>query len=450
MAVQISRVLHACYVFESEGTRLLFDPLFENPFSRNCHAFPSVDFDRSEISRQTFSAVIISHHHDDHCSLESLDLLDRNTPIYMYCLHEEMFEILRAMDFHTVLPLAINKPVTIGSFTVTPRRAFDKDVDCLIQIQTRDLNMLNVVDAWIDDDTLESLAAHTPWDLIAWPFQTLREIDVLSPTRALPATTTTPHEWLRQLERLNPRIVVPSSCQFKMEPWSWYNDFFFPLSYGQFERDVKELLPQSHVWRLDPSQSLTLTPLGATSASAFKGVTLLDQSLPDYCFNPQKGAASTASIAANLPHLEPTHLERTLHFLENEILGKWSVVSPEPPDYFSTPRNWHLTVWDKKGQGFDFFYELKPHQMERLPHAPEVIQWRTEIPLYTLYRALEEGDSLTSLYIRINDLRFGDAVEKELENTDLIVDPLLRCLYNDNFASYQKAQFQRIFRRAYL
>jgi L-ascorbate metabolism protein UlaG (beta-lactamase superfamily) len=83
-SLTISRILHAGYVFDCGATRIAFDTIFENPFSHNCHAFPDVAFDVDQIRCQRFDAVFISHFHDDHCSLDSLDLLDRATPLYLY------------------------------------------------------------------------------------------------------------------------------------------------------------------------------------------------------------------------------------------------------------------------------------------------------------------------------------------------------------------------------
>ena len=101
--IKISRILHAGYIFEHElnheSDRIAFDPIFENPFSQNCHAFPPVKFDYAEIRKQKFAAVFISHYHDDHCSFDSLDLLDRNTPIYIYCVFDEMFSMLKELGF---------------------------------------------------------------------------------------------------------------------------------------------------------------------------------------------------------------------------------------------------------------------------------------------------------------------------------------------------------------
>ena len=164
--MKISRILHAGYVFESGATQILFDPVFENPFSRNCHAFPDARFDPAQIRALRPDAVFISHFHDDHCSMESLDLLDRATPIYLYCLFDELFAMLRALGFAKVQALAVDAPVTVGAFEVIPRRALEADVDSMFQIRAEGLNVLNVVDSWMDPQTLEQLKPYAPWDKI--------------------------------------------------------------------------------------------------------------------------------------------------------------------------------------------------------------------------------------------------------------------------------------------
>lgn len=257
-ALTISRILHAGYVFECEDTRIAFDTIFENPFSRNCHAFPDVRFEHDEIRRQRFAAVFISHFHDDHCSLESLDLLDRATPLYIYCIFDELFDMVRQLGFTDVHQLRLNAPVDVGPFQVVPREAMDADVDSMFQVRAAGLNVLNVVDSWIDEGTLAQLAREAPWDMVLWPFQTMREIEVLSPSRAAAAQPALPEEWIAQLKVLNPRCVVPSSCQFLQEPWSWYNRAFFPITYRQFAQEVGAALPEAQVVRLNPSASVLL------------------------------------------------------------------------------------------------------------------------------------------------------------------------------------------------
>jgi hypothetical protein len=61
-----------------------------------------------------------------------------------------------------------------------------------------------------------------------------------------------------------------------------------------------------------------------------------------------------------------------------------------------------------------------------------------------MYAALELGESLTSMYMRINDARFDAATEADIELADIVDDPLIRCLFNDVFGAYQAAQLRRL------
>jgi hypothetical protein len=247
MSLKISRILHAGYVFECDNTQIVFDPIFENPFSINCQAYPSVEFDYKQIRQIKFAAVFISHFHDDHFSIESLNYLDRITPIFAYCVFDELFVLIRELGFENIYSLQIDIAVRINSFEIIPRRALDAQVDSIFQIKVQGINVLNVVDSWIDHSTLDLLSQHGPWDMVLWPFQTMRELEVLTPSRAIPASCELPEEWLEQLKILNPRYVVPSSCQFVLESWSWYNHAFFPISYAQFKREINSILPRFSV-----------------------------------------------------------------------------------------------------------------------------------------------------------------------------------------------------------
>ena len=314
MALKISRILHAGYVFECGDTLIAFDPIFENPFSRNCHAFPDVRFDHAQIRNLAFDAVFISHFHDDHCSLESLDFLDRRTPIHIYCLFDELFAMVRELGFLDVQPLRIDVPVAVGPFEVIPREALDSDVDSMFQIKAAGLNVLNVVDSWMDPDTLDQLAKDAPWDMVLWPFQTMREIDVLSPSRATPAPPQLPGDWIDQLKILNPRYVVPSSCQFLQEAWSWYNRAFFPITYRQFQHDVEAALPDTRVVRLNPSVSVTLDATSLQASTPLPWVVPVGEQDVDYQYDATLPAPHTADIARRFPALTAPQADRVLDY----------------------------------------------------------------------------------------------------------------------------------------
>ena len=434
MSLKISRILHAGYQFSTEKAQILFDPLFENPFSQNCYAFPSVNFDIEKIKNTKFDAIFISHYHDDHCSMKSLQFLNQETPIYIYCIHDEMTSLIQMLGFKKVYQLEINQQVVIGDIKVTPRQALDADVDCLFQIQSGDLNILNVVDSWIDDYTIKKLESMKPWNLIMWPFQTMRELEVLAPDRAEVSDQRIPEEWITQLQVLNPKYLIPSSCQFRMENWSWYNQTYFPISYEKFENQVSVALNKTKIIRLEPSQTRILRQDRFELSEALPWVIPVGEQSVDYCYNPNIFPPSTSEIAKNFASLSDLQKQRIDQFCEIEIMQIFDSLSTSEDPYFSETRHWELALYNHQGEKISFFYEIKSNKLLRCETVPTSISWATEIPMVKLYNALEMGESLTSLYIRINKSKFSDLLE----------DVLLRCLFNGKFASYQKAQLRSL------
>ncbi len=450
MSLKISRILHAGYIFEHLETQIVFDPIFENPFSKNCFAFPDVKFDREQIKKLKFDAVFISHFHDDHCSLESLDLLTRNTPIYIYCIYDELAAMISELGFEQVYRLNIDNSVTLGSFEITPRRALDADVDSMFQIRAGGLNVLNVVDSWIDVSTLSKLEESGPWDMVLWPFQTMREIEVLAPSRAVVAPTELPKEWVEQLKILNPRYVVPSSCQFIQESWSWYNHALFPISYVQFKTQVEAALPNASVVRLNPSVSIVLHKNSIEYSSTLKWIQPIGEQNVDYEYRPEIKPPTTAQISREFPKLSEVQAERVFSYCRIGLIEKYNSMDAPQEVYFQKSRLWRLAVYDQEGNSTDFYYDIHCGSISLALETWGAVSWLTEIPIFKLYGALENGEALTSLYMRINDTIFEPHIEVEIATVDITEDPLIRCLFNGLFGAYQMAQLKRLLAREML
>lgn len=445
MSVRVSRLLHAGYLFEAEGARILFDPIFESPFSVNCHAFPAARFDAWPPPGFRADAVFISHFHDDHCSLESLDRLDRGTPIHLFCRHAELFELIRALGFRDVRSLEWDRPVRVGPFEVRAWRALDADVDSILSVRAGGVAILNVVDSWIDDEILSAFA-RTDWDLVLWPFQTMRELEALCPARGAPAERGLPPEWKAQLTVLKPRAVVPSSCQFKFEPWSWLNRAYFPISYERFARELAELLPSCVVWRLDPGQAVELTPGTSARAPELPGLGLEADRGGDYEYDESAPVPSSAEIASRFAAPSNEERRRLEEFLHDGLARRWAELSPWEEGFFSRSRHWRLALFDQHGGERVLDYRVEGAAITRMTaelsesSSPD---WRTEISAAKLIGALERGETLTSLYARvIPPLEKSDEPE-----IDLFEDPLLRVLYEGRPFAYQRAQLERILSR---
>ncbi len=385
-------------------------------------------FDTEQIKSLQLKAVFISHYHDDHCSFESLNLLNRETPIYIYCIFDEVISLIRELGFKNVYLLQIDETVVVGSFAVTPRLALDADVDCVLQIKAEDLNVLNVVDAWIDPAALEKLSVEK-WDMVLWPFQTMLEMNVLSPLSAEPASTELPPEWIEQIKILNPRFLVPSSCQFRFEEWSWYNKAFFPISYKQFAKEINSALPQSQVVRINPGVSVELTSQALNTVLPLAWITPVGGQDVDYEYDPQVKAPPVSEIAKQLGVLTPEQIARVDKYCRSEIIEKFKSMS--------TVENkiWKLILYNQNGKSQEFCYKINNGELNLITSVQKP-DWLTEIPAVKLYGALEAGESLTSLYLRIHT---------ELKEVDILEDPLLQCLYHGKTGAYQKAQLKNIY-----
>ena len=444
-SLTISRILHAGYVFDCGATRIAFDTIFENPFSHNCHAFPDVRFDLDQVRRQRFDAVFISHFHDDHCSLDSLDVLDRATPIYLYCLFDELFAMIRQLGFTHVHALHLNEAVTVGSCTVTPREAMDADVDTMFQVQAAGLNVLNVVDSWIDETTLAQLVAAGPWDMVLWPFQAMREIDVLAPTRTEAPPPALPDHWIPQLRALAPRYIVPSSCQFVQEPWSWYNRAFFPISYALFSHEVSAALPSAQVVRLNPSVAVTLDARRLHPAPSLAWVLPVGPQDVDYVYAGNAAPPSTSDIARRFAPLNAQQQARVDQWCRVELPSQYGEVEAGS-DYFDVARVWQLSLYDHEGTATVYRYRLARDRAV-LDDGAGPLGWTTEIPAAKLHAALEAGEALTSVYLRVNATVFDEATESALADVDVVDDPLIRTLFSGTFGAYQAAQLKRLLAR---
>lgn len=438
--MRISRVLHAGYIFDDGKTSIIVDPIFENPFSKNCFAYPQIRFDTDQIESLKFSAIFISHFHDDHCSLESLNYLDRNTPIYFHCIHEELFDLIHELGFEKLIKLEFDQTIEVGEFKITPRKPFDCEIDSMLQISLNGINVLNVVDSVIDPANLSQLQKLGPWDLVLWPFQTMRETAVLSPSRAIQAEPEIPAEWIEELSALNPRYIVPSSCQFLQESWSWYNRALFPISYQKFEQTLLELLPSAKVVRLNPGQSFILNEKSLKADSPLSWLTLVGEQDVDYIFQPHILPPPTKEIASRFKPLNSVDRDRTFSFCTTDLLSRFRELEPTP--FFSKPRIWRLSIFDHLKVETCFHYLIDKSSISLIEDgAPS---WVTEVPDSRLFSALEHGEALTSMYVRVNDLKFSEDVEQELSEMDVLEDPLIRVLFNGKLGAYQREQLRKI------
>jgi len=152
----------------------------------------------------------------------------------------------------------------------------------------------------------------------------------------------------------------------------------------------------------------------------------------------------TAEIARHFLPLESPQTERVLEYCRSGLIEKHQSLEAPLDSYFERPRLWRLSIYDHLGSCTNFYYQVHGANLRAASDNEGALAWSTEIPIAKLYAALEMGESLTSMYLRINDLVFDSQIEKEIQSVDIVDDPLIRCLFNGEFGAYQKAQLQRL------
>lgn len=454
MSIVVSRVFHAGYQFEAGNVRILFDPIFENPMSVNCYSHSKIDFDLEKIKKIDFDAVFISHIHDDHLSLQSLYYLKKEIPIYIFCTDDLYVDLIQKVGFTNVIKLHLNDLIQIQDLSVKCLPALDRDVDCLFHIKYKDCHILNVIDSWIDWDTCKKLSQMNRWDLILWPFQQMRELEVLCPSRSVVSDRKVPEEHLQQLQMLNPKKIIASSCQFIHEEWSWYRHHYFPISYELFEKQIKHILPNTEVIRLEPSYSFELSDSQSQAVPKLDWIKIDLESITDYNYQPNIPPQNLTEITEHFPKLDVEQMNVCEQFLQFELNQRWQMLDHENDEYPKSNFNWLLILYEPIDSSIrsemnqrKLFFEINKNGIHYVESVKQdQIHWLTEICLFKLYQAIAYAESLSSLYIRINDRKLDDPNWKSMFDFDLIADPLLRILYEGKIGHYQGQQLKKIYK----
>jgi len=240
---------------------------------------------------------------------------------------------------------------------------------------------------------------------------------------------------------------VPSSCQFIHENWSWYNHAFFPISYKNFQNQIKSILPETQVIRLNPGTSVVLskTKSSLNPAQALDWINLIGDQNVDYSYQADRHPMPTVDIAKKFRSLSDSEKKVVMKYCQFDLIEKYKTLEILENSYFNAPKFWKLSLYDFEGVVTHFLYQIDQNHMEIFEENSNVsLSWLTEVSTFKLWNALENGESLSSMYMRINDVEFTDQIEEIIGSVDLGYDPLIRCLFEGAFGQYQKAQLRKI------
>ena len=192
------------------------------------------------------------------------------------------------------------------------------------------------------------------------------------------------------------------------------------------------VLVQSSV--LNPSVSVELDQTSLTASAPLNWIKPIGDQDVDYEYHPDVKIPPTSEIAQKFPALNLDQIQIILDYCVSHLLERFRSLDLPQDEFFNQMWNWKLIIFDHSGKSKIFYYEINGNNIKLLKNEPEIISWTTEIPLFKFYAGLIQGESLTSMYVRI----------KTNSDVDIMEDPLIRCLFNGKFGTYQKAQLNKI------
>lgn len=256
---------HACWLVESNQTRLMFDPLLTDPNQGGCYeVHPSRTINLAGMPR--VDVIVITHRHLDHFDLPSLALLPRSAEVL--CPHDNLIiEAVKALGFRSVVPLEEWQEVRYPGLSLTATRSENRVPEMGFLVHGSGSTVWNQVDTEVSAGVI-GRARQTcgKIDLLIAPWQPLLELKF-----QLNQSVAFPHEayadMLRFVRECGVSRVVPGACGFRYAgSGRWLNHVAFPVSRQRFVRDVLLAHPPGdlEVHAMDPGDILRLQAGGCS------------------------------------------------------------------------------------------------------------------------------------------------------------------------------------------
>ena len=161
--LKISVLSHACLLLEYKGTRVLFDPwLYGTAYYGSWELFPNLNID---VRKLVVDAIVITHPHPDHFHIQTLNEMQKDTPVYFPGFPSKLIENgLSEIGWRDLNPQTWGCEFSVGENTrirfVRPR-SFWEDSATLVTVYEDEtvFTWLNMVDAGsvIDEHSLPNL-----------------------------------------------------------------------------------------------------------------------------------------------------------------------------------------------------------------------------------------------------------------------------------------------------
>ncbi len=310
---------HATWLVETTGGVVLTDPVFSDPFEAGAVvSCPQREIRVDAVPRPDL--VFLSHRHLDHFDIPSLKQLDPSVPVY-HADDPLLAAGLRRLGFHDLHPLTPWTPVALDGglrLLPTPSRAPLPEVGLVLEDPSGAL--FDQVDTVL-----------TPQD-VARLGQAVERLDVhlsMFASQNFGVFLGESEDWtqthahnLNVALGLGASLVVPASGGFRFaDDIDWLNRHLFPVTPGDFRRDLGLLWPEQRCSLVDPGDSLAIGRETKITAGTAPGTTMVQRDLDRLAHDPS--APVPALVDDNVSGHAQDLLEHGAAWLCSEGLGRF-------------------------------------------------------------------------------------------------------------------------------
>ena len=252
---------HASWLVTTSHASILTDPVLSDFRDGSFAISPTRILNLRKLPK--IDAVVLTHRHRDHFDLATLNLLDRETPIY--CPVDPV--IRHALDrfaFTKVVPVSDWSRETFRDVTMLFTRSANPVPEHGVLFSDDEHLFWNQADTVVHADTIALLRAFVEQriDLVAHAYQPMMEMAVLD-SLSLEFPIDDYAALLDAARLLEPRAVVPSSNGYRVTgKQAWINAYKFPVTRERFVRDVRDVLPGVTTHIPNPGDVLVVTDAG--------------------------------------------------------------------------------------------------------------------------------------------------------------------------------------------
>lgn len=263
----LTKLPHAGMIVSGKSHHILFDPLLHNELISSAYTLnPKVQLNEAQFKKFDFSALFISHAHEDHLNLPSINLLNREITVYFPRGAIQIPNLLLRLGFRKFVQFQAGESFQFGELEVIPTPSLVDFEENGFIVKSKSASVWNLVDSVLNTSEVDKLLKrHGPPTLLLCYYQAIRENEICNKKIFSSSFESIANHYVNVAARTKARYVCPSSFDLFNAVSPWLNSYIGPVEKSDFIAQVCAKHPNSKPLTLNYGQSVDLSDASGCS-----------------------------------------------------------------------------------------------------------------------------------------------------------------------------------------